>query len=250
MTTEELPYRVVTSPDNQGWYATSVPGGGRRYEADYGARRGLEPMTLDELTERWQWRPVREVAAEDVALIEGVFDRIGRKSIATLAAALEQVWHDLRQARGGLANPSESADYAERTLTAGRAGSWESELLKEVVWFGNELNLAPAKKGEDNSVEARRKRGPASTRRVDVDGRQALADMLMRWVTGPDRYTEVAATLASVVSMYADRKAGAGGWKAVADQWLQPGAMDERNFRVCYRLFYSQSAHFRSELLS
>ena len=62
--------------------------------------------------------------------------------------------------------------------------------------------------------------------------------MITRWVTDPNRYTEVAESLAFEISSYCDNTAGPDGWRHVADQWFQP-AMAERDFRNCYRLLYS-----------
>lgn len=257
MTQQKGPSRLVDR-ENQGWYLTTE---------GYVHNWNEPALTLDELDkQRAPWRPVLSVTDEDVASLEAAFERAGRKTITTLAAAIEQVFHELREhelaghhADAGptssdafigatYVSASESYDYAKRTLTAGRAGSWESAVLTEVMLFGQGLNLVRAKRGEDGSVKAMRERGPAR-RRVDVDARREMADVLRRWVTDPDRYTEVAATLAWVVSAYADRVAGADGWKAVADQWLQPGALARTDFVTCYRLLYSQSAHFDSGVL-
>jgi len=70
-----------------------------------------------------------------------------------------------------------------------------------------------------------------------------MAAIITRWVTAPDRYTEVAETLASIVSGYADQH-GPGGWRAIADQWLQSPTFGGSGFRACYRLFYSRSEHY------
>lgn len=58
-------------------------------------------------------------------------------------------------------------------------------------------------------------------------------DMIVRWVTDPKRFTEVAATLAETVSSYADAN---GGWKAIADQWLQPGGLNHESVYVTSHL--------------
>lgn len=259
MTTSEQPYRLVDA-HNQGWLITS--GGG--YQPDYGHRRGLDNMTLEQITEqRGPWRPVEPITDEDEATLRYVFLGLGRKTIATLAAALDVVYYELRESKGGLRN-FESAEYAERTLKAGREGSWESELLMEIVWFGNGLNLAKSQRGHDNSIEERRRRGPST--RVDKGGRDRLAALIRDWVTNSDRYTEVAETLAFRVAHYADEAAygdeladrgvrladdpdSMAGWKTVADQWLQPGGMANEEFVRCYRLFYSTSAHFNTDLI-
>lgn len=246
-TAPAIPSRLVDA-DNQGWYATSETAGGPIvYRADFGLRQGLpRPLTLDAITrDRGPWRSVQPITDDDDTLIRDTFGRVGRKTIATLAAALEEVFHELRESRGGLATAHDSWEYANRTLTAGRAGSWESDLLRGVVMLGNGLNLVGGGR-VSRSIEWMRQHGP--NRRVDVEGRATLAAVLRRWVTGPDRYTEVAATLAGVVSSYADDTAGPDGWRAVADQWLQPAALAGEDFRACYRLFYSQSDHYNPDL--
>jgi hypothetical protein len=237
------PSRLVDA-NNQGWLHT----GDGVYRADYGKSRGLAPMTLADLAQqRGPVRPVEPITDEDDGLLRETFRRCGRKAIATMAAALDVVFHEVRQSRGGLSNASESYDFAKRTLRAGREGSWESEVLHEIVLFGNGLNITT--RGPVHTVEARRAAGPS--KRVDRDGRDAIADVIRRWVTDPTRYTEVAETLAYVVSRYADETAGPDGWRAVADQWLQPSGrlLAHEDFSICYRLLYSQSEHFNPDLI-
>ena len=52
-------------------------------------------------------------------------------------------------------------------------------------------------------------------------------------MTDPTRFTEVAETLAWMVSSYAEEH---GGWKAIADQWLQPGGLDKEGVYVTSHL--------------
>lgn len=247
MTTgQQQVYRVVDG-HNQGWHPM---GGDHRYHADYGHRSGLEPLTLDQITDqRGGWRPVELITDEDADELRRLFAAAGRKTIATLASAVEEVFYRLRESQGGL-GAAGSYDYAKRTLTAGRGGSWESELLGgDVVWFGNDLNLAKPSRddppGLEAAVNARRARGPS--RRVDRQVRDRLVEIVTRWVTGPGRYTEVAETLAEVVSRYADGMYGAAGWARIADQWMQPGTPGHTAAGPLYRLFYSQSAHYDPE---
>lgn len=129
-----------------------------------------------------------------------------------------------------------------RTIKAGRAGSWESELLTEVMLFGNDLNLS--RKASKSDVTAKRAAGPSH--RVNSDARDQMAAIITRWVTAPDRYTEVAETLASIASGYADQH-GPGGWRAIADQWLQSPTFGGSGLRACYRLFYSRSEHYHPD---
>ena len=176
-------------------------------------------------------------------MLHRLFAAAGRKTITTLAAAIETVFHQLRQQRGRHDDPFE---FARRTLIAGREGSWESAVLIEVMLFGNEMNLAPATRKNRYDTTGRRAAGPMA-RRVDAAARDHMAGILHRWVSDPDRYTEVAETLASVVSAYCDTQPD--GWRAVADQWLQPGALAQNNFSLCYRLFYSRSEHFDTAVI-
>lgn len=243
----EIMHRAVDR-DNQGWHPSRGTDGDVKYAADYGFQRDLADRSLEELAEtRGPLRPVLPITEDDVTALHELFAVAGRKTITTIAAALEAVFHHLREEKGGLDNSHGSYEYAKRTLLAGREGSWESELLFDVVLFGNGLNLASAKQAgcHEWNVDARRAAGPA--RRVHADVRAGLAAMFGRWVVGPDRYTEVAATLAYVVSSYCDETGG--GWHAVADQWLMPGGLAQDDFSNCYRLFYSLSEHFDTKLI-
>jgi hypothetical protein len=74
-----------------------------------------------------------------------------------------------------------------------------------------------------------------------------MAAIISRWVTDPVRYTEVAETLADIVSYHADQY-GADGWRAIADQWLQSSAIGRSGYRsACYRLFHSRSEHYNPD---
>ncbi|WP_370973646.1 hypothetical protein [Amycolatopsis sp. cg9] len=211
-------------------------------------RRLLEARPLAEIDKHFgPWRPVLPMTDQDEADLRAAFDLAGRKLIGSLASALEQLHHEARERFGPWdSDVSKTANYAQRSLTAGRPGSWEAELIMPIVWFGNELNLYPNK--QSLSVEQRRQSGP-SPRRVHKEARDQIAAVLRRWTAGPDRYTEVAETLAGFISSYADEKYGAEGWKKIADQWLQPGGMAVENFSACYRLLYSRSAHFDTDLI-
>jgi hypothetical protein len=239
-------YRFVDA-QNQGWQ----PVGGSQGEtplwaADYGFKRDLGNRSLPDLeATRGPLRPVEPITDDDQAELCHLFTIAGRKAITTLAAALEAVFHQVRESRGGLNGPG-SWEYAKRTLMAGREGSWESELLIGIVWFGNEMNLAKETR-TCRDVDDRRAAGPV--KRVHAGARDAIATILYSWVTNPQRYTEVAETLASVVSRYCDGTAGPRGWQAAADQWLQPHGLAQETFSMCYRLFYSLSEHFDTSLI-
>ena len=246
--TEHGPWSRLVDGQNQGWYLTAAEGGGDIYAADYGFRRGLDNLTFTQLeATRAPLRPVLPVTDSDEEQLVKAFDMAGRKAIGTLCSALEELYYQVREAAGGL-NDINSYDYAMRTLMAGREGSWESEVLKETVLYGNGLNLDPKKKSQSTSLGQWRSLGP-STRRVDLSARAIMLEVVTRWVSDPERYTEVAATLAGVVSAYADERGGASGWKTVADQYLQSGTLSRQDFVSCYRLFYSVSEHFDPDLL-
>jgi hypothetical protein len=206
------PGRVVDR-DNYGWYQAGDGQGGFVYCVNYQTRI---PDYSTLVAKRGPVRPVLPVDQADIAELDRLFILAGSKAVTSLAAAIELVFHTLRAAAGGLNASSASYEYAMRTIKAGRAGSWESELLTEVMLFGNDLNLS--RKAPKSDVTAKRAAGP--NHRVNSDARDQMAAIITRWVTAPDRYTEVAETLASIVSGYADQH-GPGGWRAIADQWLQ-----------------------------
>lgn len=245
---DRLPYRVVDR-QNQGWLGGPDPETGSRYTADYGWKRELPDRTYSGLiASRGPLRPVLPITDTDSAHLRELFTAAGRRTVTTLAAALEQVFHLLRVSKEG-ATGGTGWDYARLTMTAGREGSWESEALIQLILFGNGLNLAKPSRasGLRDDIAARRAAGPS--KRVDPDVRAELAEVFTRWVTGPARYTEVAETLAGEVSRYCDDTAGPDGWRMVADQWLQSGGLAVTDFRNCYHLLYSQSQHLDPNLL-
>lgn len=209
----------VVDQSGQGWYLASDGDGGTKWQASYGSQRDLDDMPgLGALvTARGPLRPVLPVTEADKNAVDALLRQSGRKAVTTLAAALHATYNGIR---GQLADRDGQA--AQRLLMAGREGSWESEYLISFVWFGS--GLKPG--------------------RVDPGARDALAAIFTRWVTGPDRYTEVAETLAGVVSGYADREHGPDGWKRIADQWLQPESLAHADFSAAYRWLYSQSQYF------
>lgn len=228
-----LPSRVVDR-DNQGWYTTADANG----NVVYSSGRASPTCDYDTLqATRSPLRPVLPVTDDDVDRITELLAASGRRAITTLAAALEVVHHRARE-HGWHERPAESADYGDATMTAGRSGSWESALLLDVIHFGNGLNLI----SDAPDSEEHRASGP--NRRVSVPHRDQLAEVFQRWVSDPQRYTEVAETLASIVSEFCDSRHDADGWRAVADQWLQPTSLDRNGFTITYRLFYSRSQFY------
>jgi hypothetical protein len=246
----DAPYRVVDS-HNQSWLTAGPTGeGGHLYNPSYsGQQAGLQPMTLPQLAAgRGGWRPVVPATDEEEAAIEGALRGAGRKAVASVCAALEVLFDEVRQAHGGLTRAHDSYEAATRTLVAGRPGSWESAVLIELVLAGNGFNLVRPKGRGYHDVDRMRANGPVP--RVDKPARDALAVVFRAWACSPDRYVEVAETLASIVSRHADREHGADGWKRCADQWLQPdAAIRSEDFSPCYRLLYSQSEHFNSSVI-
>jgi hypothetical protein len=265
--TGEMPYRVVDR-ENYGWYRAGTRDGRTAWTTGPINGLGFDADDYPALVElRAPVRPVLPINGDDRDKLHALFGQAGRKTIATLAAALEAVFDRLRESLPGGWRAPCSYDYAKRTMMAGRAGSWESAVLIDVILFGNGLNLAKATRQlPEWDVDARRAAGPA--RRVDKAARDAMAAMFWQWVTGPDRYTELAETLASIVSGYCDDQAKArglvpdqetlnqtpgvprpAGWPLVADQWLQPRGLAQADFSLCYRLFYSLSRYFDSSVI-
>ena len=190
-------------------------------------------------------RPVLPVTDTDRSELTAAIASCGLKAVATIAAALESVYHELQHSQDK-ARPTTAHDYACTALTAGAPQAWQSGTLLQVVWIGVDLNLIPFKKGGDPSRAARRAAGPCN--RVDRAARDTIAAIIHRWVTDPDRYTEVAGTLAEVVAAYAD-SIGAHGWRKISDSWLRPASASRDNFVACYRLLYHQSGHFDRHLI-
>ena len=73
--------------------------------------------------------------SNDSIQLEALLGRAGRKAIATLAAALEDVFHRLREQHCGQwdLDPHGGYEYARRTMMAGRAGSWAGSPARERV---------------------------------------------------------------------------------------------------------------------
>lgn len=274
-----LPRRVVDR-HYQGWYLTGGLESDPVYQADYWFKRDLATALYGQLAEwRGPLRPVLPAAADDEAALRALFGQAGRKTVTTIAAALETVFDKVREEQGGPFSPGSYA-YAQRVMTAGREGSWESAALAGLITFGNGLNLQ--RSPSDHDIFGERKAGP--NRRVDRAARDAMAVIFTRWVTAPGRYTEVAGTLAGLVSGWCDRAVterglvsemataayvealddderrrrlepwalrirAEAGWRLVADQYLMPGGVAKTDFSTCYRLLYSASVNFDPGLI-
>lgn len=219
-TPQRLPDRLVDR-DQRSWMLTADRDGNNVYTADMHRTY----LTLDEVqAQHSPLRPVLPITGEDREHLRAVLAAAGRKAVTSLAAALYDTFRQLREDHGGMDNPRGSYETAQRQLLAGRPGSWEAQsLLDLMLWSGD---------------------GKAS--RIDPGARAELAAIIRRWITDPDRYTEVAETLAAVVSELADEQ---GGWKTVADQWLQPGSLDREGVRIAYGLLYSLGADFDPAVL-
>ncbi|OUS97326.1 hypothetical protein [Rhodococcus sp. NCIMB 12038] len=228
-----LPGRVVDR-ENQGWFTTADAGGNTVYSSRWGSPT-CDYETL--LATRGPLRPVLPAISDDVERITELLAASGRRAITTLAAALDVVHHRARE-HGWLDPSVESVDYGAATMTAGRSGSWESAVLLDVIYFGNGLNLTTA------APDSEEHRAAGPNRRVSAPHRDQLAEIFQRWVSDPRRYTEVAETLAAIVSDFCDTRHGADGWPAIADQWLQPTSLDRDGYATTYRLFYSRSQFY------
>ena len=186
------PHRVVDAHD-QGWYLC----GDGLYDADYGFKRGLEPLPYDQLAEqRSPLRPVLPVTDEDEAAIIAALTEAGPKAAGSVVVALYSAFRAQAEAH-----------RPDSRLLAGREGSWESDGLPTLAWeIGSRVAEKPSRFHE-----------PAAA---------LIANLIDRWTTDPDRYTEVAETLAFIFGRVAD---AAGGWDKVADRYLQPGGRWAQN---------------------
>jgi hypothetical protein len=241
----EEPDRVVDR-HNYGWYRASDGRGGSVYCFDYHTRI---PNYTTLVAARGPVRPVLPVEPDHVAELDRLLALAGRRAITSIAAAFESVFSSLRDAATELddcallegddeMNHHASFEFALRTLKAGRPGSWESALIAEVVFAGRDLQV-----DHDLSKVGRRtaRRTGDISRRVHRKARDQIAAIITGWVTNPERYTEVAETLACIVSRHADQY-GLEGWRMIADRRLERPAFE--GFGACYRLFYSRSEHY------
>ncbi|WP_018219195.1 hypothetical protein [Salinispora vitiensis] len=225
-TADDRPYRLVTE-HGEAWMLTT---GGEYTDRTHSRHRSLDALHAEHTV-----RPVLPVTEQDHQLLQEALRRAGRRAVASLASALDLVCHELRESLGGQASM--------QTMIAGRPGSWESAALQEVIWFGATLNR-PRLGG---NVTQTRAAGPNA--RVDPAAQQTMAEIIRRWVSDPHRYTEVAETLADIVSQHADEHHGVHGWAEIADDRLQPGPAADENSYTCYKLLYSLSQHLDPALL-
>lgn len=218
---KKAPYRVVDR-EQQGWHRVGADREAR-YAADYGWRRELPNRPSYEQLERGRGplRPIAPITEADSATLRAALRAAGRKAATTLAAALADLYRARRDAYAGDEHDAGPAahEHARRALVAGREGSWESEALIALMVFGSGLKAS----------------------RVHAGSRQVIAELLTRWATDPERYTELTETLAGEFSAVADE---AGGWAAVADQWLQSRSLAADDAAAAYRYLMSASAHF------
>ena len=237
----DYPYRIVDSQQH-GWLSRGR-GIYEGYDPTEQLGEGrLEPRPLAEIeVEFGPWRPVVPPTADERDELHAAFEVAGNRAIGSIASALELVYHQARNRFGPWdADIDGTAAYAQRTLTAGRPGSWEAAAIMDVVAFGEELNYPVS---SDASAAVLRATGP-NPERVHREARDRIAAVVRAWTNSEDRYTEVPATLSRLVADYADERHGVDGWRAIADQWLQPGSSDRENVIGTYRLLYGASAHF------
>ncbi|MFE2723938.1 hypothetical protein [Kitasatospora sp. NPDC059327] len=186
-----FPHRVVDA-HCQGWHHT----GQGRYNADFGYDRGLARLAFDELAAgRGPLDFVVPPEVYEAEQVREILGGVGRLAAGTLLVAVHRV--AARQAEEAREQGAPGA-----TLYAGREGSWETAAMRTLAWdLGADL--------ADN---------PARFAAAAVD---ELVEVLEGWTEVQGRYTEVAGNLAHLFGQVAD---AAGGWSAVADEPLQPGA--------------------------
>ncbi|MFF2088634.1 hypothetical protein ACFVVM_33025 [Nocardia sp. NPDC058176] len=241
---DKPPYRIVDAR-NVGWIVQGGTDQYRSFDPSVAGEPEMSTATLAEITAaHGPVRPVVVRPTDDSDALRAAFDGAGRKTITSIASAVEVVHFEARNRFGPWdSDVSATAAYAERTLIAGRPGSWESARLSDLWLFGSELNLW--RRDNRASLAEMRASGP-NPKRVDVVARDRIAEVLRRWTGDPECYVEVAENLSGIVSGYADDRYGDQGWKHIADQWLQPDArLPSAAAESLYRLLYSKSAYFR-----
>lgn len=137
---------------------------------------GLTPATYRTLDDaRGPLRPVVPAPAADLDVLVEALTGAGPLAVGSLARALH-----------------EAAEATRQDLTAGRPGSWEADTLRTLTHLGRDL---------------RRDRDHGPTAAV-------VCAILVRWVSDPAGFVEVAETLAGVLGRVVDRR---GGWGKVAE---------------------------------
>jgi hypothetical protein len=147
--------------------------------------------------DRGPLRPVLPVTDNDQQALQTALRAAGRLAVGSLMVAVYRV------ARNLIDQARERGDWPTLAslLVAGREGSWESEALRLLAWeLGSRLTDKP--------------------RRYDTAAVDQITRIITGWITDPDRFTEVAETLAHQIGTLADQ---AGGWPAIADRYLRPG---------------------------
>ncbi|MDX3166002.1 hypothetical protein PV516_19630 [Streptomyces scabiei] len=187
---DELPTRVVDDRD-QGWHRSSH--NDAMYGADFGEKRGLPLLSYAQLiARRGPIRPVVPPTDEDDAAVTGALRLAGRKAAATVLVAAYRVARQY----------NDDAERSVNRLYAGREGSHESHGLRVLAWeVGCDLAERPG--------------------RFHEAAAETIAEVLVRWTSSKDTFTEVAENLLHLFAKVAD---GDGGWEKVADRYLQPGA--------------------------
>ena len=219
-----LPSRLVTA-DHTGWWLVGGLNGDAGYVSSALYVSGGDPLSLDQLNEQHgPLRPVEPITDADRNWLEQLIEQAGRKAVYSLAVAVYRTINWLRDDAGGFDIHDGDLNHrthetAMRQIRAGRPGSWEAQQITDVAFWA----------------------GHGKPSRIHEAACASMAAVLYGWCTNPDRFTEVAENLAAVVSGYADEH---GGWKAVADQWLQPGALDQEGVRLTYGLFGSLMRDF------
>jgi hypothetical protein len=209
--TDTMPTTVVDR-ELQGW----------RLADDGHYRRGdsSEPVSIERVMSKWA--PLRSLGPAPEADLREARDALiigGKHAAASVLAALTITVAELSEAfrARGADSPN---DRALAALTAGDPGSDRSALLIEAVMIGQRVSEVP-------SI-------------VCAYTRDTLAEIMVGWIRGPGPFVEIGGALSLLVTQVANAD-GPGGWARVADSWLHPGELANREAAVCYELLYHGS---------
>ncbi len=172
------PYRVVDW-FGRGWLTCHEPA------TTYPPVEGDWPLARI-VAERGPVRPVVAASRASTELMEAALARAGCRAVASFLVALDRVARACVALHGN-----------DDLLVAGRPGSWESAVLRQLAY----------------EVAPRVRESVADPAAVAV-----VRNVLEGWIFGEGAYVEVAETVAGV---FGGVIAGRGGWDQVTQRWLR-----------------------------